>query len=112
MLDGVSIAITVMNSSPQVVCSGLWQWVQGTGLECFEFLRVADEWIFRGTILTLAANIAEEAKYEIVCDRSLRTKPANVSVRNTTGERTRQIETESGRWYEMAAKTRRSLESI
>ena len=99
MLNGVSIAITVMNSSPQVICSGLWRWVQGTGLERFEFLRAADEWIFCGTILTLADKIAE-AKYEIFCDRSFRTKRANVSVRNTTGERTLQIAAESGRWYE------------
>jgi hypothetical protein len=90
-----------MNSSQQMVCSGLWQWLQGTGLERFEFGRASDDWIFRGTILTLAAaDTAAEAKYEIVCDRSFRTRRANVSVRDATGERTLQIATESGRWYE------------
>lgn len=89
-----------MNSSPQTVSSGLWRWLQDTGLERFEFMRTADDWIFRGTILTLAADIAAEAKYEIVCDRSFRTKQANVSVRDATGERTLKIATESGRWYE------------
>ena len=62
--------------------------------------RSADEWIFRGTILTLAGNATAEAKYEIVCDRSFRTRQANVSVRDATGERTLQIAAENGRWYE------------
>jgi hypothetical protein len=48
----------------------------------------------------LAANAAAEAKYEIVCDHSFRTRRANVSVRDATGERTLQIATENGRWYE------------
>ena len=102
--DPCSIAllslIAVMDSSHQMVCSGLWQWLQGTGLERFEFVRAADDWIFRGTILTLAADAAVEARYEIICDRSFHTQQANVSVRDATGERTLQIATESGRWYE------------
>ncbi|MGZ4890548.1 MAG: putative glycolipid-binding domain-containing protein [Candidatus Angelobacter sp.] len=89
-----------MNSRSQTVSSGLWQWLQGTGLERFEFVRSSDDWIFRGTILTLAGDAAAEAKYEIVCDRSFRTRRANVSVRDAAGERTLQIATESGRWYE------------
>jgi uncharacterized protein len=89
-----------MNSSSQTVSSGLWRWLQGTGLERFELARVADDWIFRGTILTLAADAAAEARYEIVCDRSFRTRQANVSVCDVTGERTLQIATENGRWYE------------
>ena len=89
-----------MNSSPQTVSSGLWRWLQGTGLERFELLRAADDWIFRGTILTLATGTAAEARYEIVCDRSFRTRRANVSVRDATGERTLQIATENGQWYE------------
>jgi len=88
----------VFNSQP--VCTGLWQWLQSPGLERFELVRSVDELIFRGTILTLAGNSAAEAKYEIVCDRSFRTRRANVSVRDATGERTLQIATESGRWYE------------
>jgi hypothetical protein len=88
-----------MNSSPQTVSSGLWQWLQSPGLERFELVRAADDWIFRGTILTLAGNAATEAKYEIVCDRSFRTRRANVSVRDATGERTLQIATENGQWY-------------
>ncbi len=89
-----------MNSSPQTVSSGLWQWLQGTGLERFELVRAADDWIFRGTILTLTTGTAAEARYEIVCDCSFRTRRANVSVRDATGERTLQIATDSGRWYE------------
>ena len=89
-----------MDSRLQMVCSGVWQWLQGTGLERFGFVRAADDWIFRGTILTLAADAAVEARYEIICDRSFHTKQANVSVRDATGERTLQIATKDGRWYE------------
>jgi hypothetical protein len=96
----VTIADCAMNSSPQIVSSGLWQWVQGTGLERFDLVHRDDDWIFRGTILTLAGNGAAEARYEIVCDRSFRTKRANVSVREATGERSLQITTEDGQWFE------------
>jgi len=89
-----------MVSNSQPVCAGLWQWLKSPGLERFELVRSADELIFRGTILTLAGNAAVEAKYEIGCDRSFRTRRANVSVRDATGERTLQIATESGRWDE------------
>lgn len=89
-----------MHSSSQTVSSGLWLWLQGTGLERFELVRAADDWLFRGTILTLAADAAAEARYEIVCDRSFRTRRANVSVRNATGERSLQVVTENGQWYE------------
>lgn len=99
-VDGVTIAEYAMNSSSQTVSSGLWRWLQGTGLERFELVREADDWIFRGTILTLAADAAAEATYEIVCDRAFRTTRANVSVRDATGERTLQMVTENGRWYE------------
>ena len=89
-----------MPSGAQVVCAGLWQWLQGPGLERFELIRTADEWLFRGTILTLAHDAAAEAKYEITCDRSFRTKMANVSVRDAAGERTLQIVAEGGHWRE------------
>jgi uncharacterized protein len=100
MFDALLSPITVMDSNYQMVCAGLWRWLQGTGLERFELVRSVDDWIFCGTILTLAANGAAEARYEIVCDRSFRTKRANVSVKNATGERTLEIATENGRWYE------------
>lgn len=94
-----------MTSNSQLVCTGLWQWLQNPGLERFEFSRIGDEWLFRGTILTLAGNAATEAKYEIACDRSFRTRRANVSVRDATGERTLQITTENGRWFENGRET-------
>ena len=99
-LNSVTIAEYAMNSPTQTVSSGLWRWLQGTGLERFELARAADDWVFRGTILTLAADAAAEARYEIVCDHSFRTRQANISVRDATGERTVQIATENGRWYE------------
>ncbi|HLJ86911.1 MAG TPA: putative glycolipid-binding domain-containing protein [Candidatus Angelobacter sp.] len=89
-----------MLSGTHMVCDGLWRWLQGTGLERFEFLRTGDEWTFRGTILTLAHDAAAEARYEITCDRSFCTKAANISVRDAAGERALQIATENGRWYE------------
>ena len=89
-----------MLSSSHLVCAGLWRWLQGTGVERFEFLRSADEWIFRGTILTLAHDAAAEARYEITCDRSFRTRAANISVRDAAGERKLEIAAENGRWYE------------
>jgi len=92
--------MSFMDSSPQSVVSGLWRWLKGTGLERFEFLRAGDEWLFRGTILTLAHDAAAEARYEITCDRSFRTRSANVSVRDAAGERTLQIDAQEGRWYE------------
>ena len=95
-----------MVSNSQPVCAGLWQWLKSPGLERFELVHAADELIFRGTILTLAGNSAAEAKYEIGCDRSFRTRRANVSVRDATGERTLQIATESGRWYENGRENR------
>jgi len=35
--------VVSMNSSSQIVCSGLWQWLQSTGLERFELVRAADD---------------------------------------------------------------------
>jgi hypothetical protein len=101
-----------MNPSSQIVSSGLWRWLQGTGLERFELARAADDWIFRGTILTLAADAAAEAKYEIVCDCSFRTRRANVSVRDATGEHTLQIATENGRWYENGRENKTVIDAL
>ena len=83
----------------QLVSSGLWRWLQSPGLERFEFLRTADNWILRGTILTLAAAVPAEARYEIVCDRSFSTRRASVSLRDAAGERTVEIIAENGRWF-------------
>src|SRR5438270_7959585 len=66
----------LMTSDSQLVCAGLWQWVQSPGLERFEFSRAGDEWTFRGTILTLSHDAPAEAKYEIVFDRSFKTRRA------------------------------------
>lgn len=92
-----------MDSAPKSVVTGLWRWLQGTGVERFEFLRTGDEWTFRGTILTLAHDVAAEARYEITCDRSFRTKAADISVRDAAGERDLQIESKGGRWFENGA---------
>ncbi|HEX7961959.1 MAG TPA: putative glycolipid-binding domain-containing protein, partial [Terriglobales bacterium] len=62
-----------MGSSPQLIRSGLWQWVQSPGLERFQLLTAPDQWILRGTILTLIEHGPAEAHYEIVCDSAWQT---------------------------------------
>ena len=89
-----------MNSSFQIISSGLWRWLQVTGLERFDLVRAAEGWIFRGTILTLADDTAAEARYEIFCDHSFRTRSANISLVDSNGERNLKIETQNGRWFE------------
>jgi hypothetical protein len=74
--------------------------VQSPGLERFELLRLGDEWTFRGTILTLAHNAPAEAKYEIACDRSFKTRRANISFLDSSGERSLKIDARDGRWFE------------
>jgi len=80
--------------------SGLWQWVQNPGLERFEFMRTGDEWIFRGTILTLASDAAAEARYEIVCDSLFQTRRVNIYLRNSSSERSLKIDAQNGHWFE------------
>lgn len=69
-------------------------------MERFEFLKAEEKWIFRGTIVAAADREAAEARYEIFCDSSFRTKAAQVWVRTPNGERTLEINVENGRWYE------------
>jgi hypothetical protein len=89
-----------MASNFQLICAGLWQWVQSPGLERFEFARAGDEWIFRGTILTLADDSPVEARYEINCDPLFRTRRANISIVDSNGERRLKIDAREGRWFE------------
>jgi hypothetical protein len=89
-----------MTSDSQLVCAGLWQWLQSPGLERFEFSRNGDERIFRGTILTVANDIPAEARYEITCDGSFRTRRANISILDSSGARSLKIEAQNGRWFE------------
>jgi uncharacterized protein len=89
-----------MASNSQLVCAGLWQWLQSPGLERFEFVRAGDEWVFRGTILTMAKNAAAEVRYEIVCNSLFHTRVASIFLREPTGERTLKIDAHDGRWFE------------
>jgi len=89
-----------MSPAPQIIHTGLWQWLQGTGLERFQLLRAADKWILRGTILTLAEYAPAEAHYEIICDQSWHTRSADISVQDSDGERVLRIRKESRQWYE------------
>jgi hypothetical protein len=74
--------------------------VQNPGLERFEFMRTGDEWIFRGTILTLAHDAAAEARYEIACDTLFQTRRANIYLRDSSSERSLKIDTQNGHWFE------------
>src|ERR1051325_11065922 len=90
----------MMERDQQLISSGLWRWLQGTGLERFEFLRAGSEWTLRGTILAEMQGESFEARYELVCDRAFLTRRAHISLRNSAGERTLAISAENGRWYE------------
>lgn len=96
-----------MASNSQLICAGIWRWVQSPGLERFEFLRIGAEWLFRGTILTFGNGDPAEARYEIACDRSFRTKHASISIVDSSGERSLKIETQKGRWYENGRENQR-----
>lgn len=87
-----------MNGNQKLMASGLWRWLQGTGLERFEFLHSGEEWIFRGTVLTQAGNAAAEARYQVICDAGFRTRDVQVSLRSEGPERMLHIEASDGRW--------------
>jgi hypothetical protein len=82
-----------------LIRTGLWRWLQSTGMERFEFLRAGEEWLFRGAILTQSGEAASEARYELACDHSFRTHRATVSLRTTATEQTLEIFAENGRWF-------------
>jgi uncharacterized protein len=83
-----------------LIQTGLWRWMKGSGLERFELLHDSDEWILNGTILTLAEGGASEARYEVSCDDSWNTRRARVSLRDGSENRALEITVEGGLWYE------------
>jgi hypothetical protein len=85
--------------TPQLIRSGLWQWVQSPGLERFQLLTAPDQWILRGTILTLMEHGPAEAHYEIVCDSGWHTRSAEISLNDGYSERWLRIRTVDGEWY-------------
>jgi uncharacterized protein len=87
-------------SAPQLIRAGWWRWVPTAGLERFELLHSAEGWILLGAILTLASGGGAEARYEIRCDLAWNTKRAEISVRDSQGERSLRVRKENGRWYE------------
>ena len=82
--------------------TGLWQWLQGIGLERFEFTQDGDLWILRGTVLTLP-NTPAEARYEIVCDGQFFTRSAYIALRDARGERAVKVVRENGHWHQNGA---------
>lgn len=48
----------------------------------------------------MADDAAVEARYEIACDHLCRTRAANISVRDSAGDRTLKIAAQDGRWFE------------
>ena len=83
----------------RLIQTGLWQWMQGTGIERFELLRMPHEWVLRGTIIASAEAGPAEARYEILCDDSWQTRRADISLRDETAERVLQVTIEDGEWY-------------
>ena len=82
----------------KVVKSGLWQWMQGTGLERFELAQDVSGWILRGTILGAEGDVAREVTYEISCDLEWMTRSAAIAVVDESGRRTMEIAAANGRW--------------
>ncbi len=78
--------------------TGLWQRLQGVGLEHFELIQAADGWALRGTILALDEQGPAQADYEILCDAAWHTRRANISLRDMAGERTLRLAVEGNRW--------------
>lgn len=68
-------------------------------MERFELLRYGEEWLFRGTILTQSKEAAVEARYDLACDHSFRTRRAGISLRTPAGEQKLEISVDNGRWY-------------
>jgi uncharacterized protein len=89
-----------MSVSARSITSGLWQWLQGPGLERFELLLVDGEWILHGTIISMSQGEPVEARYQLVCDSSFLTRRAHISVRAASGEHEVEISAENGRWYQ------------
>jgi len=89
----------IFPSARQLICTGLWQRVQGTGLERFELLQAEDGWVLRGTILALEEQGPAQADYEIQCDAAWNTKRAEISLRDGIAERSIRLAIEDGRWY-------------
>src|SRR4029077_16840828 len=82
-----------------IIQTGLWRWVNSTGLERFELVRIPQEWMLRGTILVSGESGPTEARYEVVCDNAWNTKRAHVSLRDGADERVLRVTVEDGKWY-------------
>jgi len=101
MLGGSPLISSAENGLvPQLIQTGLWYWMQSTGIERFELFRLLGEWMLRGTIVVASAKAGPaEARYEIVCDDSWQTRRADISLRDGTAERSLQVTVEDGQWY-------------
>jgi hypothetical protein len=93
---------------PNLIQTGLWRWIKGTGLERFELLQIAHEWVLRGTIITLAkigpveapVEAPLEIRYEVVCDNAWHTKRADISLRDGAADRVLRVDLKDGQWHE------------
>lgn len=87
-------------SSSCLVSSGLWRWLNGTGLERFDLLREPNGWTLRGTVLALGGQGPVETTYKLFCDSAWRTQQANLWLRDKSRDRQLRLAFESGRWFE------------
>lgn len=85
---------------PDFFRTGLWQKQDGAGLERFELLSTLTGWVLRGTILVMDGSEPAEARYQIHCDSSWRTKGAEISLYVRGRDKALNITTEKGFWYE------------
>ena len=86
--------------SPRLVGAYVWQLLNGVGCEKVELLKDIDHWILRGTIVRIGESGPAEVRYEIVCDSGWHTTRADINIRDSKGDRTLQLTSENGLWYE------------
>lgn len=89
-----------MNGASRIIRSGLWQWLTGPGLERFELVCEEGGWKARGTIVALGERGPAEAVYSWSCDEAWRTRQADISLRDESGERSLHVIAKNGRWFE------------
>jgi hypothetical protein len=90
----------MISENAELIRTGFWKSVRGTGLERFELLQTPYEWKLKGTILEFAKHGPAEARYEVVCDAGWRTKSAEILLRDDGIENTVRIIAKDGLWYE------------
>ena len=76
----------------------LWKMLHAPGMERFELLQRAAQWILCGTILHLHQDQPFEVSYSIRCDPRWHTLSSHIELRGGSCTRALQVEVDRGRW--------------